>query len=80
MGYSPWGRKESDTTERLHFTRTQELELLSAHAAATESICSKACAPQQGKSPQLEAHAPQLRSSPHLLQLGKSPGSHENPV
>ena len=19
MGYSPWGRKESDTTERLHF-------------------------------------------------------------
>ena len=21
VGYSPWGRKESDTTERLHFTR-----------------------------------------------------------
>ena len=20
MGYSPWGRKESDTTEQLHFT------------------------------------------------------------
>ena len=20
VGYSPWGRKESDTTERLHFT------------------------------------------------------------
>ena len=20
MGYSPWGRKESDMTERLHFT------------------------------------------------------------
>ena len=20
MGYSPWGRQESDTTERLHFT------------------------------------------------------------
>ena len=20
MGYSPWGRRESDTTERLHFT------------------------------------------------------------
>ena len=20
MGHSPWGRKESDTTERLHFT------------------------------------------------------------
>ena len=22
MGYSPWGHKESDTTERLHFTFT----------------------------------------------------------
>ena len=22
VGYSPWGRKESDTTERLHFTFT----------------------------------------------------------
>ena len=22
VGYSPWGRKESDTTERLHFTYT----------------------------------------------------------
>ena len=21
MGYSPWGHKESDTTEQLHFTR-----------------------------------------------------------
>ena len=23
VGYSPWGRKESDTTERLHFTLNQ---------------------------------------------------------
>ena len=23
MGYSPWGRKESDTTERLHLALTQ---------------------------------------------------------
>ena len=22
MGYSPWGRKESDTTERLHSLKT----------------------------------------------------------
>ena len=25
VGYSPWGRKESDTTERLHFTSLQYL-------------------------------------------------------
>ena len=24
VGYSPWGCKESDTTERLHFTSLQE--------------------------------------------------------
>ena len=23
VGYSPWGRKESDTTERLHFTSAE---------------------------------------------------------
>ena len=25
VGYSPWGRKESDTTERLHFTSLHQL-------------------------------------------------------
>ena len=25
VGYSPWGRKESDTTERLHFLSTNHL-------------------------------------------------------
>ena len=25
VGYSPWGRKESDTTERLHFTSLHRL-------------------------------------------------------
>ena len=24
MGYSPWGCKDSDTTERLHFTMDRE--------------------------------------------------------
>ena len=27
VGYSPWGCKESDTTERLHFTSSKELVL-----------------------------------------------------
>ena len=26
MGYSPWGHKESDTTERLHFSSTKLLK------------------------------------------------------
>ena len=26
VGYSPWGRKESDTTERLHFTFILQLK------------------------------------------------------
>ena len=33
-GYSPWGRKESDTTERLHFLS----ENVSTHTYSTESI------------------------------------------
>ena len=28
VGYSPWGRKESDTTERLHFTSLHTRESL----------------------------------------------------
>ena len=28
VGYSPWGRKESDTTERLHFTHSDVLDHL----------------------------------------------------
>ena len=27
VGYSPWGRKESDTTERLHFTSLQTFKV-----------------------------------------------------
>ena len=30
MGYSPWGRKESDTTERLHSLKLSELVLSKA--------------------------------------------------
>ena len=28
VGYSPWGRKESDTTEQLHFTQLRRKEIL----------------------------------------------------
>ena len=28
MGYSPWGRKASDTTERLHFTPALQADSL----------------------------------------------------
>ena len=32
VGYSPWGRKESDTTERLPFTFTGSLTIISFDA------------------------------------------------
>ena len=50
----------------LHF-RAHEPQLLSSYTASTEAHI--ACAPQQEKPPQGEAHAPQLESSFHLLQL-----------
>ena len=28
MGYNPWGRKELDMTEQLHFTSPEELSLV----------------------------------------------------
>ena len=31
MGYSPWGRKESDTTERLTHTHTHTQEMIIAY-------------------------------------------------
>ena len=31
MGYSPWGRKDSDTTERLHFISLPRMNLRNQH-------------------------------------------------
>ena len=33
VGYSPWGRKESDMTERLHFTNQSHRRLISSESA-----------------------------------------------
>ena len=42
--------------------------------------CPRARAVQQEKPPQCEAQAPQLESSPHLLQLEKSPCGNKDPA
>ena len=41
MGYSPWGHKESDTTERLHFTsfRINWLDLLAIQESPPAPQC-----------------------------------------
>ena len=51
--------------------RAHELHLLSPRATATEACLPRACAPQQEKPLQSEARTPQLKSSPHALQLEK---------
>ena len=33
VGYSPWGRRESDTTERLHFLSFMEVSKCLANAS-----------------------------------------------
>ena len=45
---------------------------LSPCARTTEPLSPRACAVQQDKTLQGEAHAPQLESSPHSLQLEKA--------
>ena len=47
-------------------------QLLSPHAATTEALTPSACAPQQEKLRQWEAHALKLQSSLHLPQLQKA--------
>ena len=42
--------------------------------------CPRACGLQEGKSPQWEAHAPQLESSRGLPHLEKSPCSNKDPA
>ena len=40
MGYSPWGRKESDMTERLHFTLSDKKGASLVAQMVKESSCS----------------------------------------
>ena len=55
---------------RFHSHRT--MKPMSPHAAATEAHVPRAHAPQQKKPSQLEAHTPQLESSPHSPQVEKA--------
>ena len=45
-------------------SRARAPQLLSLYAATTEACAPKACAPQQEKPPQWEAHTPQWRVVP----------------
>ena len=54
-------------------SRTWEAQLL-------KCVCPGACAPQQEKALQWEAHTSQLESSPHSTQLEKRPHSNEDPA
>ena len=38
MGYSPWGHKELDMTERLHFTSIGASETLGVHKILSSSL------------------------------------------
>ena len=57
-GFNPWSGKIPQALEQLN--------------TALEPACPRVHAAQQEKPPQWEAHAPQLESSPHLLQLEKA--------
>ena len=57
VGYSPWGRKESDTTERLHFTLGQKADGIHREgqivAQLSQSIkpeCPPSCLEEEGTS------------------------------
>ena len=51
VGYSPWGRKESDTTERLCFlfTAIYKIDYLQRHAVQHRGLLSVFCNNLYGK-------------------------------
>ena len=62
VGYSPWGYKESDTTEPLHFTSLHSLLLKSFWCFPTSfTVFTVACEVLQG--------SPRLLTSQHLVLL-----------
>ena len=68
MGLIPgWGRSHMPWSNR-----ARALQLLSS--------CSKACAPQQEKSLQREAHALRLESSPSSLHMEKAHVGQQRPI
>ena len=72
VGYSPWGRKESDTTERLHF----HLSLLqgmdsSVHFSSVTQSCPTHCDPMNHSMSGLPVHhqLPEFTQT-HVYQVG----------
>ena len=61
VGYSPWGRKESDMTERFH--SLTEPELWNPEDATSEATRARAGAPQEEKPLQWEALLLQLEKA-----------------
>ena len=69
-GFDPWSRKISHASEQL-----------SPCATILKPLHPKACALQQGKQPQWEAHPSwHLESSSHSPKLEKSPSTNEDPA
>ena len=56
-----------------YWSRARQQQLL-------KPVCPRACDPKQEKPPQREIYALQLESSPHSLQLEKSPCSNKGPA
>ena len=73
-GFEPWSRKIPHAAEQLLslYSKARELQLLSPCAATTEARAPRACAPQQEKPPQWEAHAPQRRPNAAKKKKKKS--------
>ena len=71
VGYSPWGRKESDTTERLHFTslRSHLQEDLDVDGPQPPGFC------EQGAADRLGLMLARILSLPGEFLIGVTPGA-----
>ena len=82
-GFTPWSGKIPHAVEQLNpCTTTIEPVPKRLGAATTEACAARACALQQEKPPQWDAHTLQLESSPQSTRYNyrKSLSSNEDPV
>ena len=67
VGYSPWGHKESDTTERLHFTLGQKADGIHREGQTVAQL-SQSIKPERSRN-HLEGGGTNLHSESEMTEL-----------
>ena len=80
VGYSPWGCKESDTTERLHFTSSHPsfLSYIMEREGSSDTHTSMSCL--EGREMELGVNMPVANWYKHIVRSLAVPSTHVSQV